>query len=388
MKATQLFEDRADDWLAKYTLENLDKWPSAEIRAALSKRYPLDQDTVLYRGMNFKTKEEWDTFVDNVKSGNNTIEFGRISSWAPDAGTAEAFALTRPTYFLNAELMAAETIRAKEREYLSGYRGIIIKMQATPNMNAIDVRKSVAAKEEEVILPAGTYTIVTHRVLKLFRDEVADTGVNETISKILDQMLALKNASKSNEYVTKFYEYIHHHFSDEIVNSVKFKEKVFNITIKKSLWNAKNLANIVSSSYWGGDKNLGGRHEAREVKISYNSSIFYLANKGMFPNKQLPMLTKYADIIVSAYQKEITKYSDEADVTFNLGGLELIKPYVSNKSLLDNLLKSQVGDKYNKINSTQSIKDINAIKDPAEKQRAIQQHMNDIQNTLGQFTKR
>tara|TARA_R110000851_G_scaffold514_6_gene1779 strand:+ start:483 stop:1631 length:1149 start_codon:yes stop_codon:yes gene_type:complete len=380
MKFTELFEDYANDWLTKYTHENLDKWPGPEVIKKLSKRYPVDSNMVIYRGLNFRTEEEWDEFVANMKAGENVVQFGGISSWSPDEGGAKTFAVTRPSYFLSAELMAAETIRSREMEYISGYRGIIIKTNVTTDMGAIDVTKSSAAHENEIILPAGSYKIGVHKVIKRFKDEVADTGVTETVSKILDQMLDLRNAGKSDEYITKFYKYIRHHFSDKIIASEKFKEKVFGIVMGKAKWKAKNLKDIVSVSTMKSPFD----EDDIEVRIHFNRGVFDLAEKGMAPASQMPMIKKYADIILKAYKKAV-KENSATPATFKFGALESLRPYVSDPSAITILMQQAIGNKYQKTNSRDAVADINKIKDPDAKRRAIEKHQEDIMRILGQF---
>ena len=135
--------DFADRWLAKYTHQSLDLYPGSDILRVLKKRYKLDNKTIVYRGKNFNTKEDYDNYLSKLKDDNYIVDLGEgaIQSWSPDLFQSYQFAITQPTYFQTAELMKKYDKFKKENEKVQGYRGIILETVALPE-SSIDVRKS------------------------------------------------------------------------------------------------------------------------------------------------------------------------------------------------------------------------------------------------------
>jgi hypothetical protein len=107
--------------------------------------------------MNFDTSAKWEKFKEDT-SNLTKLETGSISSWTPTKATAFPFAITRPTYFLNSELMQAEGKKRKDKDYMIGHAGVVLKIKVSKGVG-IDIRRSKFSKEDEVILPAGSYSI-------------------------------------------------------------------------------------------------------------------------------------------------------------------------------------------------------------------------------------
>lgn len=208
--------DYADQWLAKYTYENLDKWPDRNTLDVLTARYPIKKPRVIYRGMNFRSKEKWDEFMAEVSDG--TYDFGGVSSWGSKSDAVEQFAVTRPSYYLDHETMKAHGEAQKEREYISGYRGVILKMTVQPGQG-IDVNASRLGHEDEIILLPGAYEIEVERVLKRYRDAIDDGDV--TIDDIVTR-------GGAGAYDRGFRDYVLHHHRDRLGDGARtalFKER-------------------------------------------------------------------------------------------------------------------------------------------------------------------
>ena len=199
--------DRADKWLAKYTYENLDKWPNKEVLQTLVQRYPISKPMKIYRGMNFSTKELWDEFAKEINTGSLT--FGGISSWGRNNEHVEQFAVTKPSYGLNLDTMREYSASQKEMEYISGYRGVIVETIATPS-TAIDVSSSKLGHEDEIILIPGTYEVKIFKELKKYKDSMTDINVDDVIT-----------SDSTSRYDKGFKDYVLHHHTDKLGDRAK-----------------------------------------------------------------------------------------------------------------------------------------------------------------------
>ena len=196
-KNWQDIDDPADRWLAKYTYENLDKWPSRKIIDTLLNRYPASPGTI-YRGMNFDTKEQYDAFVAELPS----MQTQQITSWTKRERAAEQFALTKPTYFLDLSVMKSYEKQQQERESLSGYRGLVLST-VIGERQGIDVDQSNLGHESEIILTPGQYDVKVHKVIKRHQETLADS--NKTPDEII------MNAKTEAELQSDFVQYVLHH---------------------------------------------------------------------------------------------------------------------------------------------------------------------------------
>jgi hypothetical protein len=138
--------------LVRHGLMHLDRGVIQE----LLKDYPFEGGT-LYRGVNFRTEEDYKKFMAETRNGT-VYQTGRCTSWTTHEGTAEQFATTWPVFNLNRELAQAEDERRNNKEWMLGHRGIILKFEC-PRNTAIDVSETEHAAEDEVLLLPGTYNI-------------------------------------------------------------------------------------------------------------------------------------------------------------------------------------------------------------------------------------
>lgn len=354
--------DDADSWLKKYTLENLDKWPNKDIQATLAQRYPVDQPTIIYRGLNFATKELWEKFQNAIKSG--TMETGSISSWAPNPEEAESFALTKPTYFLDKELMQAETEKSKNKEMLSGYRGVILKTTVDKGQG-IDVRKSKHGHESEIILLPGTYQVAIHEVVKRFKDQLedGDTDINREI-------LSMGNEDLYGEKKkTKFFHYIMHHHINEL--SDEARHHLFTLMQPPKLF----AYDKVPVNSFRNDPT-----ERQKFHFHYPSTYYQYAMSGLFTSKDTGVALKQAKQTVSAFVKLLDKHSDY-DLVANK--LSAVAKWCGMESQYARAMQKKVKGEYDTLQ--QKGREINNIKDPEARKKAIDQHAQRLQKMFAQI---
>jgi hypothetical protein len=170
----------AVDFLKKYVDNPINRWLSAERFDNILSYFPY-QGGKLYRGMNFLTQESYEKFLADLQDG--VVKTSSITSWTRSVDTASQFAITRPTYYLNAELAAAETAREKAGEHMIGYRGVILST-TVPAGVGIDVNQSGVGAEDEIILPAGDYKIQIAKEFKPFAQQMAGRDPNDILLTI------------------------------------------------------------------------------------------------------------------------------------------------------------------------------------------------------------
>jgi hypothetical protein len=156
--------DSADQHLYTYTADGFTAIDSADFKT-LAKRYPFDGG-VVYRGLHFDTQEQHDDFMKKIKDGE--LHVSSNTSWTVSQRTAKDFARTKKSYWPTPELMKAESERNKAGDFMTGYGGVVMKMELPAGI-AVDVNKSDFAKESEVLVPPGTYKIEVHELIVPYR---------------------------------------------------------------------------------------------------------------------------------------------------------------------------------------------------------------------------
>ena len=375
--------DSADTWLSKYTLESLDKWPSREVWQTLIKRYPADTGQKIYRGMHFYTKEEWDSFIDEYNSSNGQLDFRGISSWTRSPGTATQFAITRPTYFLNHEVMQAHDKMHREREHMTGYRGVILETIIHKNNQAVDVAKSDFSKEDEVILAPGKHQVKINRIVKRFEHIMTDQ--DETIRSVLEKYLDIRSTGKRDEYYRKFYDYVMHHYPGDIKSNEELKEMVYQISVAY-LKSHSSLEDTVSVKIESTDDFFGTRSGFTEVRVSFNPGLFILASNGFFPDDKTGILQSYANRIVQAYLETMESHSGYGYI-YNFKNLDVLTDYLSDPSIIRKIQTKQVRDAYDYVNSREMNRKLSGISDPNERRLAFEKHIAQIKDIIGQLSR-
>jgi hypothetical protein len=361
--------DSAEQWLSDYTLQGMNRWPNAETVETLQQRYGYDGGT-LYRGLNFKDKEQWDKFLVDTANGKKLLT-GGISSWSPNEHEAKSFAITRPTYFLNRELMQDEDDKKKNKDYMIGHAGVILTTTIGKDVG-IDVSKSKHGKETEVILPKGDYNITFHKVMMPFKSTITNDNFRE-------EFMSIKSINgQDSEHARQKFEHIMFHYNDfdEEMSSHLFK------LITSSL-NIKHYVEIEERRMWD-DVTL-------EINVQWNipESFFYYYEL-LLPEDRAQIDNQLADVIESIddeYKKKITNYDltkikFETRVTHSLQlaiQLEHVKPEFIRH------IRNTIGNRYANLNSIENVRSINKIKDPKAKHDAIQQMAKELEQLLRQI---
>lgn len=175
--------DSIDKALSKFTVagssakgELLNKWDS------LMKRYKNDYSGKVWRGLNFKTKSEYEKFMDTIKDGY--IEIDNVTSWSRDKKTAKIFSVTMPTYaeFVDHSNIPFYEKERREKEHVYGYRGVVLQIEIDKGVG-IDTSKSDIGIEDEIIIKDGRYK-VEYRESLTNSDLIDKIGLKQLLSKL------------------------------------------------------------------------------------------------------------------------------------------------------------------------------------------------------------
>ena len=362
----------AKKWLEKYTYEPFDKYPDESIIRQLIKLYPQDGEQILYRGLNFSTKELYDEFMDNISTGKITTS--GISSWSPSKTQAEQFAITKPSYTLSYSTLSSYGEMEKQHENISGYRGVILVTKAS---NGIDVSKSEFAKESEVILPAGTYPVKVIQIKK-FKDQFADG--DRTLESTMKEIVTSYKQKTIDDNVSKLKRYVLKNYSEEIKHSEKFKEQLFLMAVGF----IKKVQTPISVSV-DKDRFFNNHLPKTDVKIHAKYGLFDLAEQGFIPKKYEGLVVKYANSILSEALKAVNEYKNEENVAFSFRELPYIAKFSTKPELLTKIQKIIMVDKYHEINSMDATKKINSLSG-ADQRKAIDNQIEQLKRLFGQFS--
>lgn len=159
-----------DIWLNKYVKNSvLNKNLKSEFAERLQSKYPYDKKGYFaFRGINFKTKEQYDAFIEQSKTGHMTFE--TISSWSLSFEYAKKFACWTQQGTREADHMRKEEIMnmVKDKSNITGYKGLVLAFRPTPEMVLCDISSQNIGNmsEKEIILLPGTYKVEIARTIE------------------------------------------------------------------------------------------------------------------------------------------------------------------------------------------------------------------------------
>jgi hypothetical protein len=353
----QNIDDPTDSWLAKFTYENINKYPSNNILKILMKRYPFDGGK-LYRGMNFRTEEDWNSFSQSIKNG--VMITNGVTSWSVDETTVHQFAQTRPSYNLDAITMRLYGEAEAKGEEINGYCGIILETIVGPDAG-IDVNKSNLGHESEVILIPGTYNVKVNR-LKKFEEMMDD---NMDINRVI--LSSTKEDFYSNN--KNFKKYILMHYGKQLSKSAQ--THLFN------MYYPKNQDEVFEYEFTKRPFEYNYVPDEGMLYIYFPRKIFSLYEDGIIRDPELiSKLKVLANKIVSKALPIIEKY---LPISENNGDSKVVY-YLAKLCGKENAYTSIFAKYYKKLEVEGRA--LNNIKDPEEKKKAMRVHVEKIKRLM------
>jgi hypothetical protein len=158
-----------DIWLYQYIQNSANKKQlKPQYIRKLKEKYPLKKGNyIAFRGINFQTKEEYDSFMKEIENG--TYTFKDISSWTLSYEYAKRFARC-----IQKGTREDDSIRKKElwnmyheKSNITGYKGVILAIDLKKKMVLCDISEEGIGNmnEHEVILLPGTYPVFVAEVI-------------------------------------------------------------------------------------------------------------------------------------------------------------------------------------------------------------------------------
>lgn len=342
-------------WLIDYADELLDLYGNST---------PLK----LYRGLNFDTKEDYDKFINSISDGKIKI-VNNASSWTRSISTARQFAKTKPSYmeFMSSEKMKLISKAQKEREYVVGYRGVILEIDINKG-EGVDTKETPFAAEDEVIIFKGEYKCKYHE-LKKNSDRIKEEGLDALLDEI--EKAQESDDKRTENYNETLLQKIIHDHRDELTDKMK------------AFFGRRFLKKVPGFGYGHTFKNLYSRKNdkleitlAKSPIITYGEDLFnkedvkkYLADSYKEHKKMLEKIKKEIDKSSDDYN--IEWYAHEPSKWFKLIGLS--KEFES--------LFSKYGKKYHDLNSKDNVKRINGLKGK-DRENAIDDFANSLKDLI------
>jgi hypothetical protein len=378
MKLSELHEaqdyhkitDPALRWLAQYTYENLDKWPGVHIMQELLTTYPCEAGTI-YRGINFATAEKYAQFMQLFGGKTTTtLTFNGVTSWSKHEKTAQQFAITQPTYFLNREVMVAHDQMNRQRERLTGYRGVILSMKVEQG-GGIDVDASGVGHESEVIMPPGTHEVTIHEHIKTYADQIQDQDV--TPDQVIQAVHTADELYKSGASGHSFVSHVLHHHVHTLSDASR--QHVFGLL--------KPAPGVPSFEYEVEPTYEWGKPLSDKVDVSYHIPalrLFLMYDKHMFTRAaHVTAIKREAGKVIKQVIPMLDTYLVRAH-RLDMHMIRLVAQIAGMESELDQVIRRTVGAEYHRLQ--QVGREINQIPDVQARARAIQDHTQALTDLL------
>ena len=340
-------QEIADSWLKNYVLNPVHKFPSKEMLDELLYKYSADSDMKLYRGMNFKTEEEWLSFRNNVLLLKKIKLNQKITSFTTDFKTALQFATTKPILLSHASPIDKKNLVNLEQdkditgERYGGYKGIIIGIKV-PQKNIIDVNKSEYVIEDEYLVLSGEYDIIYFKPIRKYKDVIENPkfNIDKFLSKLTFEDL---ESSKILSYLVKnnysISDEAKHNLFNKLLNKINFTEITYQIT---------------NPDYKGKDKKIYFDYDFNINFLISHSYLWIPSDYEILKNKVNELLEKIFNILSSDnnYLLDISSYE--------------IKSLMIDKDMsyyipIKKLLGQKLSLVYNTTNSREEINRINNL---------------------------
>lgn len=317
-----------------------------------------DKEVTLYRGINFKSKDAYENFLNQLEIQNGYFQ-GSASSFSDDFLTAEGFAKCSKSYFLDRDVMKANAVQNTLGERITGYRGVVLEVTVPPG-TVVDVQKSGEAIENEYLIkPSETIKVKVHE-LKTFYDLTQEEGFD--VNKTLEAEILKQQKEKNPVVQSPFARYLIINHIDEIAENLKTTICQNDLSLELKRRRELKLADVESDD--------------REVLV-HKAEVSITRNKGYAFREKVPDEIKIQpvdfsyyeelDLITSDIKKSLRKiasealqsameihleYRDDANVDIQYDGLNKIYNYLSKEeqNLHTRMIGYGVKDKYDALN--------------------------------------
>lgn len=304
----------------------------------LIKKYPCSAGT-LYRGLHFTSQKAHDEFLESVKDG--TVKMSQCTSWTPSERTARDFSTSGKSYFPTLDLMQADRKMRETGDHMTGYGGVVLKTTVKAG-NGCDVTKTKFSKEDEVILPGGTYTVEVHELAEPYHRKY------DHISKIDSIIQQIKGKDASDSEAAKLVEYIQRSWLDKLTAEqvdvvVGFvNKKVLSLSTTEIEKDAISLK--ISNSF-------DGFSLALDVAVPFDYELYERCTE-----KMQARIMKFLKVVAKKLKLDLDTLQDQPNFDdvhdFRIHGVNRLRKFLpSETDKAVSGFKRILGDKYHQLNS-------------------------------------
>lgn len=159
---------KEDIWLYEYIKCSKKKKIPRGCKTKLKKKYPLSKrNLMVFRGINFDTKEQYNAFMEQLKDGY--YHFSDISSWTTDYKKAHNFARFIMKGTREDENMRGEALKemVEKKANITGYKGIVLGTNLLKKMVLCDISNEGIGNmdEQEIVLLEGNHPVVVMTII-------------------------------------------------------------------------------------------------------------------------------------------------------------------------------------------------------------------------------
>lgn len=314
------YSDQIDETLSNYTRNERNIF-SQEKFNQIRERYPLKEDVEVYRGINFKTRLQYHRFMKKLVKNGGYMQ-SSAAGFTRCYDTAEDFAETTKTYYPTMEVVMAEEKRNKEKELMTGYCGVILKVIAKSN-EVIDVNRSKFGIEDEVLFKPNELIKIKLedvQILDKYRTIVkkSDFDLNDYIQKcdnLYDPMLTFITVNYSNRVSNDSANHILELCLPTEEKRIKYKEKMKSEKYsKKEIIFEGNYLTVLRDNVYENCRSITDEKMTEMFFLGVPTSIATFEDRGCFRKEQYDKIKKISNSILN----------DFMEVHFDLGQNEKI----------------------------------------------------------------
>jgi hypothetical protein len=192
-----------EEWIKGYVRNKQGAYPHDHMISELLD-YAPHAGGPLYRGINLPTDAAWNDFVSKTKDFT-LYEDGSVTSWTKQVDAAIEFCLTRPTYDLNRELMHDEAERSRNRDFMIGRAGVVLRLDIQPGLGIdLDKVELGLGSEAEVLMPPGRYSITLERIEVPFIHAINTANYGDHLAGLDPSNLSHRDIAKLTHIINRF----------------------------------------------------------------------------------------------------------------------------------------------------------------------------------------
>jgi len=370
-----------DEILSDYTRNELNIY-SKEDYAAMLRKWGNDEDLVVYRGINFPTKEAHDNFIEEFNKNSGYLK-GHASGFAKTKETAQDFASTTKTYFPTLEVMERESARSAMFEEITGYGGIILKAIVKKG-EVVDVTKSPHAIEDEVLFAPGKLIKCEIEHVRTYKQTVdspdfdknkyiQNNDIDSGLSKYVIGNHAKQLSSKSKNYILE--------------QELSLMEKALN-----KFESTKDIKEVDKGQYWLAYSLDNFNYNRKTKDFEKTSELRFLVPdfktkdlQGLWSPAQLKKIKEVStEIMYSALQVHL-EYRDKYKMDYS--NLQQLTPFLSKHlvELYDKATRYKQRETYETINENLRKLYNNKIGDRKIDSSAVNDELEKIKKLFGEI---